>query len=116
MNSRITELVGDLAERDRRRENEQREQARKRMFDTAVSVPTIYELESELRRLERNFASIKTDFYLRIALFKRYLKVNFQEAKAREQVTVGSSEKQKIIMQISAVQTDIKRNMEERSE
>ena len=47
MNSRITELVGDLAERDRRRENEQREQARKRMFDTAVSVPTIYELESE---------------------------------------------------------------------
>ena len=39
-----------------------------------------------------------------------------QEAKAREQVTVGSSEKQKIIMQISAVQTDIKRNMEERSQ
>ena len=76
MNSRITELVGDLAERDRRRENEQREQARKRMFDTAVSVPTIYELESELRRLERNFASIKTDFYLRIALFKRYLKLS----------------------------------------
>ena len=29
-------------------------------------------------------------------------------------MTVGSSEKQKIIMQISAVQTDIKRNMEER--
>ena len=28
MNSRITELVGDLADRDRRRENEQREQAR----------------------------------------------------------------------------------------
>ena len=27
---------------------------------------------------------------------------------------MGSSEKQKIIMQISAVQTDIKRNMEER--
>ena len=37
-----------------------------------------------------------------------------QEAKAREQVTVGSAEKQKIIMQISAVQTDIKRNLEER--
>ena len=28
VNSRITELVGDLADRDRRRENEQREQAR----------------------------------------------------------------------------------------
>ena len=29
---------------------------------------------------------------------------------------MGSAEKQKIIMQISAVQTDIKRNIEERSE
>ena len=28
---------------------------------------------------------------------------------------MGSAEKQKIIMQISAVQTDIKRNIEERS-
>merc|ERR1719410_1408214 len=62
VNSRITELVGDLAERDRMRESNQRD----------------------------------------------------QEAKAREQVTVGSAEKQKIIMQISAVQTDIKRNIEER--
>ena len=31
-----------------------------------------------------------------------------------EQTAVGSAEKQKIIMQISAVQTDIKRNLEER--
>eukprot|EP00090_Calanus_glacialis_P000735 TRINITY_DN10508_c0_g1_i1.p1 TRINITY_DN10508_c0_g1~~TRINITY_DN10508_c0_g1_i1.p1 ORF type:complete len:731 (-),score=252.70 TRINITY_DN10508_c0_g1_i1:1342-3315(-) len=62
VNSRITEVVADLSERDRRRESEQRE----------------------------------------------------QEAKNREQTTVGSAEKQKIIMQISAVQTDIKRNLEER--
>ena len=32
----------------------------------------------------------------------------------RSQVTVGNAEKQKIIMQISAVQTEIKRNLEER--
>ena len=37
-----------------------------------------------------------------------------QDAKAREQATVGNAEKQKIIMQISAVQTDIKRTLEER--
>ena len=36
--------------------------------------------------------------------------------RAREQAGVGNAEKQKIIMQISAVQTDIKRNIEERSE
>ena len=38
----------------------------------------------------------------------------FQEAKAREQSQLGNAEKQKIIMQISAVQTDLVRMMDER--
>jgi hypothetical protein len=38
-----------------------------------------------------------------------------QEARAREQTSIGNAEKQKIIMQISAVQTDIKRSLDERS-
>ena len=38
----------------------------------------------------------------------------FQEAKAREQSQLGNAEKQKIIMQISAVQTELVRMMDER--
>ena len=37
-----------------------------------------------------------------------------QEAKAREQSQLGNAEKQKIIMQISAVQTELVRMMDER--
>ena len=37
-----------------------------------------------------------------------------QEARAREQASLGNAEKQKIIMQISAVQTDIRRTLDER--
>jgi len=62
VNSRITEVVADLAERERTREGESRE----------------------------------------------------AEARSREQAGVGNAEKQKIIMQISAVQSDIKRTLEER--
>ena len=39
---------------------------------------------------------------------------NLQEAKAREQSQLGSAEKQKIIMQISAVQTELVRMIDER--
>ncbi|XP_023347472.1 CAP-Gly domain-containing linker protein 1 [Eurytemora carolleeae] len=62
VNSRITGLVSDLSDRDRKREAETRE----------------------------------------------------QETRAREQAGLGSAEKQKIIMQISAVQTDLKRTLDER--
>ena len=86
VNSRITELVGDLAERDRVRETNQRDQV-------CVEIKI------------KNYAIIQ-----QICKMFSYCK----EAKAREQATVGSAEKQKIIMQISAVQTDIKRNLDER--
>ena len=39
---------------------------------------------------------------------------NLQEAKAREQSQLGNAEKQKIIMQISAVQTELVRMIDER--
>ena len=43
-----------------------------------------------------------------------YINTILQEAKAREQSQLGNAEKQKIIMQISAVQTDLVRMMDER--
>ena len=46
--------------------------------------------------------------------FKTNLIISLQEAKAREVSQLGNAEKQKIIMQISAVQTDLVRMMDER--
>ena len=42
------------------------------------------------------------------------LSVFFQEAKSREQSQLGNAEKQKIIMQISAVQTELVRMIDKR--
>ena len=80
VNSRITELVADLATRERTRESSQREQVKYLIpFNQPDDINTI-----------------------------------LQEAKAREQSQLGNAEKQKIIMQISAVQTDLVRMMDER--